>query len=186
MFIEKVGEEYRSNLFFQNNFINKDYATLIVDRFMELIDLCAQRPKDEIKLYYKDNKMEKTEKENSEEVSVSSNTEAIIQAGDISDITAKVKKAWQATLNISDIPVNTGFFELGGYSMLLYDLKDQIEKETGVEISVVELLTYTTVSKIAEFIIKNNQLKTPKEEKKEELVSKKQNRHARKRPQRLS
>lgn len=186
MFIEKVGEEYRSNLFFQNNFINKDYATLIVDRFVELIDLCVQRPKDEIKLYYKDNKMEKTEKENSEEVSVSSNTEAIIQAGDISDITAKVKKAWQATLNISDIPVNTGFFELGGYSMLLYDLKDQIEKETGVEISVVELLTYTTVSKIAEFIIKNNQSKTPKEEKKEELVSKKQNRHARKRPQRLS
>ncbi|WP_063738572.1 MULTISPECIES: acyl carrier protein [Streptomyces] len=56
-----------------------------------------------------------------------------------------VRQAWQDVLGIAEAPLDTGFFEAGGNSMLLVMLSDELSDRTGRELEVAELFRHDTV-----------------------------------------
>ena len=77
-------------------------------------------------------------------------TNAVSADGDA--FTQKLVQAWKNTLEIEEVPLDTGFFELGGYSMLLYHLQGEIKELLGKDITPTEILSYPTVRKMAAFL----------------------------------
>ncbi|MFI0260898.1 acyl carrier protein [Streptomyces sp. NPDC017056] len=56
-----------------------------------------------------------------------------------------VSGAWQEVLGIDEAPLDTGFFDAGGNSMLLVMLSDELSDLTGRELEVAELFRHDTV-----------------------------------------
>ena len=69
---------------------------------------------------------------------------------------------WCKLFERKSIPYDVDFFQLGGYSLLLYKCQTELEKAFAMEFPMKELLQNTTVRKLAEYIAlkKNNQQKS--------------------------
>ncbi|MFE0020210.1 non-ribosomal peptide synthetase [Amycolatopsis sp. NPDC059021] len=65
---------------------------------------------------------------------------------------ARVAAAWAEVLQLSDVPVDVNFFDLGGHSLTLFQLQNALEQHTGTRPSVVTLFRHTTVAAQAELI----------------------------------
>ena len=84
--------------------------------------------------------------------------EGLIPAGsevggeETDELTQKLVLAWKNTLEIDEVPLDKGFFELGGYSMLLYHLQSEIKQLLGKDISPMEILAHPTVRNMAAFL----------------------------------
>lgn len=59
---------------------------------------------------------------------------------------------WCNLLNQDTVPLDENFFDIGGHSLLLIKLQNQINKELDIDITVIELLEYTTIQTLAEYI----------------------------------
>lgn len=66
-------------------------------------------------------------------------------------------KIWSEILGTTAISLKSNFFDLGGNSLLLSKVRNQIEKKIGKEIEMVKLFKYTTIQDLAEFIEKGEQ-----------------------------
>lgn len=64
----------------------------------------------------------------------------------------KLKKIWCSILDIDTVSGDVNFFDAGGNSLLLTELKKQTDQEFGTDLSVVELMTYTNISSLSEYI----------------------------------
>lgn len=80
------------------------------------------------------------------------NTSTDYNRADTDEFTQKLVQAWKNTLEIEDVPLDAGFFELGGYSMLLYHLQSEIKELLGKDITPTEILSYPTVRNMAAFL----------------------------------
>lgn len=69
-----------------------------------------------------------------------------------SDLEQKLITAWKNTLSAEHFSSDTRFFEAGGSSLLLYKLKDEIEKEVKVQISILDFFEYATIEEQALFL----------------------------------
>lgn len=65
-----------------------------------------------------------------------------------------VRSAWTAVLEYDDFQDDTPFFDAGGNSLLLHRLKYELTERFGAEISVADLMEYTTVRQIAAYFRK--------------------------------
>lgn len=63
-----------------------------------------------------------------------------------------VRQAWENVLCIDTAPLDTGFFDAGGSSMLLVMLADELADLTGRELEVAELFRHDTVLKQARLL----------------------------------
>ncbi|MDN0196779.1 acyl carrier protein [Streptomyces sp. S.PNR 29] len=63
-----------------------------------------------------------------------------------------VRQAWENVLCIDTAPLDTGFFDAGGSSMLLVMLADELADLTGRELDVAELFRHDTVLKQARLL----------------------------------
>jgi amino acid adenylation domain-containing protein len=61
-------------------------------------------------------------------------------------VTRRVIAAWSELLKLDHVPLDGNFFDLGGHSLLMFELQDALERQTGVRLSVVELFQHTTAS----------------------------------------
>ncbi len=77
---------------------------------------------------------------------------------DFSDTEKRVANVWKKVLSISNISKDIQFFEAGGSSLLLTQLQSKLEDEFDIDISVIDLLELTTISKIAKFIDEDEDL----------------------------
>ncbi|MGH9277957.1 MAG: non-ribosomal peptide synthetase [Acidimicrobiales bacterium] len=68
------------------------------------------------------------------------------------DAAALVAAAWAEVLNLSEVPVDVNFFDLGGHSLAMFRLQDALECHTGTRPSIVALFRHTTVSTQAELL----------------------------------
>jgi hypothetical protein len=66
-------------------------------------------------------------------------------AGLTGDPVHLVRRAWQSVLDVEAVPLDTGFFDAGGNSMLLVMLADELADLTGRELDVAELFRHDTV-----------------------------------------
>lgn len=65
-------------------------------------------------------------------------------------------KIWKNVLNNDDINLNSNFFEVGGHSLLIFQLISEINKKFNVEILPTTILQNITPRKISNEIRKNN------------------------------
>ena len=62
---------------------------------------------------------------------------------------------WQQVLKLERIGAHDNFFDLGGDSLLLIRVKNQIREELDVDLPVVELFRYPTVDSLSRFLSEN-------------------------------
>jgi amino acid adenylation domain-containing protein len=63
-----------------------------------------------------------------------------------SDLIARVAAAWAEVLKTLHVPVDVNFFDLGGHSLAMFQLRDALERHTGERPPVVALFRHTTVT----------------------------------------
>ncbi len=82
-------------------------------------------------------------------------------SGEEGDLTTKLIRAWKTTLAADSVAPGSSFFEQGGTSIMLFKLKQEIHKETGFTVEMVDILNYPSVDKIRDWLL---QKKTPAED----------------------
>jgi len=72
---------------------------------------------------------------------------------------------WQNVLSVEQIDIHENFFDLGGHSLLIIKVQAQLRKLLGLELKMVDLFRYTTVSSLAAYLneLQNTPSPLPKE-----------------------
>jgi amino acid adenylation domain-containing protein len=73
-----------------------------------------------------------------------------------SDAEKLIAKVWREVLQLNVVGIHDHFFELGGYSLLLFRVRNQLVKSLETELSVVALFQYPTIHTLAEHLTKTN------------------------------
>lgn len=68
----------------------------------------------------------------------------------------KIKKIEMDILGLSYLDYNDRFFEVGGNSLKLAKLKIEIQKQIGINISILKLMEYPTIQSLCDFIENEN------------------------------
>ncbi|SHO52312.1 AMP-binding protein [Anaerocolumna xylanovorans] len=79
------------------------------------------------------------------------NEEVSIQ--DVSELQEKIISAWKETLQVDYVPIDVGFFELGGYSLLFYRLQRELKNKLGIAITIPDILAHPTVKSLEDYLI---------------------------------
>ncbi|MFO7525767.1 MAG: amino acid adenylation domain-containing protein, partial [Ignavibacteriaceae bacterium] len=64
----------------------------------------------------------------------------------------RLRRIWNELSGVSDINPNENFFDLGGDSLLMGRMQIRINNEFGINLSIVDLFQYSTLSSLSEFI----------------------------------
>ncbi|MGZ6525537.1 MAG: phosphopantetheine-binding protein, partial [Tumebacillaceae bacterium] len=63
-----------------------------------------------------------------------------------------IASVWQEVLRVEQVGVNDNFFDLGGHSLLVVQVHNKLRERLGVELTVVQLFQYPTVSALADYL----------------------------------
>jgi acyl carrier protein len=61
----------------------------------------------------------------------------------------KIHEIWSRKLRLDDFSDDDDFFALGGHSLIMAEIQEEIAKETGVEVPMDELFRHSTVAGIS-------------------------------------
>lgn len=68
------------------------------------------------------------------------------------ELEGQVAAVWGEMLKLEQVNVHTNFFDLGGHSLLLAQLRVKLQKEVDPEVTIIELFQFPTVSGLATHI----------------------------------
>jgi amino acid adenylation domain-containing protein len=74
-----------------------------------------------------------------------------------SEIEKQLAKIWHGVLNIERVGINDNFFDLGGNSILLMKVNEQVEALYPGCVSITDFFTYTTITKLTGLIEKKQE-----------------------------
>ncbi|MEQ8693278.1 MAG: phosphopantetheine-binding protein, partial [Pseudomonadales bacterium] len=69
-----------------------------------------------------------------------------------SDLELQIADLWKQVLKLDEIGLNENFFDLGGHSLLVVQLHNQLKAALDQPISLTDLYQYTTVATLAGFL----------------------------------
>ncbi|SER01760.1 Phosphopantetheine attachment site [Lentzea xinjiangensis] len=64
----------------------------------------------------------------------------------------EVSRIWADVIGIPEADADTNFFDLGGNSMLLLELINQLNEKLGIDTDVLMLLEHPTVAKLTSHV----------------------------------
>jgi acyl-CoA synthetase (AMP-forming)/AMP-acid ligase II/acyl carrier protein len=64
----------------------------------------------------------------------------------------QIAALWSALLGVERVDRGDNFFDLGGHSLLLVELRSQLREELGQEVSMLDLFRHTTIKGLAEHL----------------------------------
>lgn len=67
------------------------------------------------------------------------------------EIEQTIATIWQKFINIEKIGIHDNFFELGGHSLLLVKVNNQLREIFKIDLSMLDMFRYPTISSLAEF-----------------------------------
>jgi amino acid adenylation domain-containing protein len=70
-------------------------------------------------------------------------------AAPATDVERAVARAWEAALGVPRVGLHDNFFDLGGHSLLMVEVRDRIQEALGAAVQLLDLFTYPTVSGLA-------------------------------------
>lgn len=62
-----------------------------------------------------------------------------------------IATVWQKALNLENIGIHNNFFELGGHSLLMVKVHSQLRELFPIDLSLLDMFRYPTISSMAEF-----------------------------------
>ncbi|MEH2081256.1 MAG: amino acid adenylation domain-containing protein [Nostoc sp.] len=65
-----------------------------------------------------------------------------------------IATVWQKALNLENIGIHNNFFELGGHSLLMVKVHSQLSELFPIDLSLLDMFRYPTISSLAEFFSK--------------------------------
>ncbi|MFN6486361.1 MULTISPECIES: non-ribosomal peptide synthetase [unclassified Nostoc] len=68
-----------------------------------------------------------------------------------------IASIWEKELGVENVGIYSSFFELGGHSLLLVKINQQLQKEFGVELSIVEMFNYPTIHSLSQYLSNKSQ-----------------------------
>ncbi len=68
-----------------------------------------------------------------------------------------IAQVWQAILGVERVGRHDNFFDLGGHSLLMFQVCTKLNEQSGHNVSLIELFTYPTVSSLAHFLSRRDQ-----------------------------
>jgi amino acid adenylation domain-containing protein len=72
-----------------------------------------------------------------------------LQAGPANRLEHAIAEIWQQVLKLKQVGVNDNFFDLGGHSLLMAQVHRRLREELRVDVPMIELLKYPTVSSLS-------------------------------------
>lgn len=81
---------------------------------------------------------------------------SISTSGTESELTEQIARIWADLLEMDSCPMDVDFFDLGGQSLLILQMRNRLMEQLGVEVSVVDLLQYPTVTALSNFLRREN------------------------------
>ncbi len=60
--------------------------------------------------------------------------------------------AWQQVLGVADIGVTDNFFDVGGHSLLIVQLRSRLRQERGLDVAVLDMFRFPTIRSLAEHL----------------------------------
>ncbi|NEQ08205.1 MAG: amino acid adenylation domain-containing protein, partial [Moorea sp. SIO4E2] len=72
----------------------------------------------------------------------------------------QIARIWESQLAVDTIATEENFFDLGGTSLLMIQVSEQLKQQFEIDLSIIDLFQYPTISTLAEHI--DQQLKTNK------------------------
>ncbi len=72
------------------------------------------------------------------------------------EVEQKIANTWQEVLNIENIGIYDNFFELGGHSLLLIQVHSKLQTIFPINLLILDLFRYPTISSLAEFLSRAN------------------------------
>ncbi|MEA5560868.1 SDR family NAD(P)-dependent oxidoreductase [Planktothrix agardhii] len=67
------------------------------------------------------------------------------------ELEEQITLIWQAVLGLSSIGLTENFFELGGNSLLLIQVQQQIQDKLGYDLAIINFFRYPTIAALADF-----------------------------------
>ncbi|HEX2937740.1 MAG TPA: SDR family NAD(P)-dependent oxidoreductase, partial [Ruminiclostridium sp.] len=77
-------------------------------------------------------------------------------AADVNNVEGQVKEIWKEVLNLDDLDVNGNFFDLGGHSLLMAQVRSRIKNRLNKDVSMMDLFKYPTVASLAAYLSGNS------------------------------
>ncbi len=65
------------------------------------------------------------------------------------DTERAIAEVWSDVLGVERVAIDTNFFDLGGHSLLLAEVRGRLMKGLGIELTIIELFQYPTISTLA-------------------------------------
>ncbi len=97
-----------------------------------------------------------------------------------SDLERNIARIWQDLLHLEKVGLHNNFFDLGGHSLLMFQVHKNLQERFNLDVTLVDLFTYPTVSSLAHYLgSRQNEADTPRlpttrSQKRTELLRKQQ------------
>jgi acyl carrier protein len=63
-----------------------------------------------------------------------------------------IADVWSQVLGMPEVPIHTNFFDLGGHSLLLAQVRIRLAESLALRVSIIDLFQYPTVSALAQHL----------------------------------
>ena len=63
-----------------------------------------------------------------------------------------IAEIWQQALGVTKVGTKDNFFDIGGHSLLVVPVMQELQKKTEKQIQMTDLFRYTTIAALAKFI----------------------------------
>jgi acyl carrier protein len=75
--------------------------------------------------------------------------------GPRSEMEEVVAGVWREVLGVERVGMRDNFFDVGGHSLLMVEVKERLGKEVGREVKLIELFQYPTIDSLVEHLNRN-------------------------------
>jgi amino acid adenylation domain-containing protein len=77
---------------------------------------------------------------------------SLVIEGAANDLERRIAAIWSDALGIPSVGLEERFFDLGGRSLLMVEVHDQIRDKTGYDVALLDLFQYPTVRSLAQYL----------------------------------
>jgi non-ribosomal peptide synthetase component F len=74
-----------------------------------------------------------------------------------SEIERAIAIIWQEVLKLDKVGINDNFFDLGGHSLLMVQVKQKLDVALNKELSIIELFQNSTIQSLAKYLSQNSE-----------------------------
>jgi len=84
------------------------------------------------------------------------NGQQLLKVSSKRELEERIVRIWREVIGLDKVGVNDNFFEVGGHSFLMIEIRNKIGELLGKKISVLDLFRYPTIGSLTDYLTKEN------------------------------